>query len=153
MALTPRPMSGTKLFVSAGNPATLTEAGYTALTWTEVPGMQNIPGFGDSFNVGTFDSVADGQYQYRALKVAKQITTTMLDDPANAGQVIMKTAFNAGQGTSAEVISFKREDAAGYGQCVRGFVADFTAADGGAGDLQMRTVTIATIVGTTVEIS
>jgi hypothetical protein len=153
MALTPRPVSGTKFYVSATAPATLTEAGYTALTWTEVPGMENVPGFGDSYEIGTFNSVADGQYQYRSTRVAKTITTNMLDDLTNAGQVIMKAAFDAGLGTSAELISFKREDAAGRGQCARGFVSDFTLADGGSGDLQMRTVTIATIVGTTVEIS
>jgi hypothetical protein len=151
MALTPRPVSGTKIYVSAGVPATIAAGSYAALTWTELPGMEKIPGFGDSYNIGTFDSVSDGQYKYRSLKVAKEISTTMLDAPADPGQIILKNAFAAGLGTSAEVLSFKRVDAAGVGAYARGFVSDYTQAEGGAGDLQMRTVSLAMIVNTTVE--
>lgn len=153
MALTPRPVSGTKFYVSTATPTTFDAAGYNALTWTEVPGLQNMPGFGDNYNIGTFDSVADGQYKYRSLRVGKDFTTTMLDAPANAGQTIMRGAFNAAQGTAGEKLSFKRQDASGIGQAAQGFVSDFTAADGGAADLQMRTVSIAMIVGTTVELT
>lgn len=153
MALTPRPVSGTKFYVSAGHPATINQAGYDALTWTEVPGMERIPAFGDSYNIGTFDSVADGQYKYRSLRVTKDFSTTMLDDPTDAGQVIMKAAFDAGLGTSSEKLSFKREDASGVGQAAQGFVSDFTPTEGGAADLQMRSISIALLVGTTVELS
>ena len=153
MALTPRPVAGTKFYVSAGAPATFTEAGYAALTWTEVGGFSEIPGFGESYNVGTFDSVSDGQFKYRSLKVANDFTTTMLDDPASPGQIIMKTAFDAPQSSAGERISFRRLDAGGFGQAAQGFVSDFTPANGGVSDLQMRNVTIAILVGTVVEIA
>jgi len=153
MALSPRPMSGTKFYVSAAAPATFTEAGYAALTWSEVQGFAEIPGFGESYNIGTFDSVSDGQFKYRGLKTANDFTTTMLDDPTNAGQIIMKAAFDAAPASAEEKISFRRLDAGGYGQAGQGFVSDFTPANGGAGDLQMRNVSIAILVGTIVEIA
>lgn len=153
MPITPRPTSGLKFYVSTGVPATFTAAGYNALTWTEVPGMESVPGFGDSYNIGTFDTVSDGQFQYRGLKVAKQITTTIVDSPADAGQIIMRNAFQAAGGSAAETVSFKRQDGSLVGQAARGFVSDFTPADAGAGELQMRTVAIATIVNTTVELT
>jgi hypothetical protein len=153
MALTPRPVSGSKFYVSTATPATIDAAGYAALTKTEVPGLGTIPGFGDSYNEGTFDSVSDGQYKYRGLRVGPSFQTTILDAPADPGQVILKAAFDAAPGTAAEKLSFWRLDASGIGQAAQGFILDFSPADGGAGDLQMRDVSISIIVNTTVEIA
>jgi len=65
----------------------------------------------------------------------------------------MKAAFDAAPASAEEKISFRRLDAGGYGQAGQGFVSDFTPANGGAGDLQMRNVSIAILVGTIVEIA
>lgn len=49
--------AGTTLHVSASLPATYDAAGYNALSWTQVTDTENIPEFGPSASVNTFNPI------------------------------------------------------------------------------------------------
>lgn len=106
--MTLRSAAETCLYVSAGVPATFTEADFKLLTWTEVSGAPNMPEFGPIKTVSTFDDMCSGT-------VAKFTGATdnggdsfdMSDIFADPGQIIMKAAFDAANGTPAQLIMVK----------------------------------------------
>lgn len=151
MALTPRPSSGSQLYVSAAAPATVDEAGYAALTWTEVAGFDNLGEIGDEYEVGTFDSLTEGRIKYRSILDAGQIDATPLDAPDDPGQIILKAAFGAAKGSAAETISIKIEDESGVGTYARAIVSTWKRLYGGAADLQLRKCAMPIVAGTVVE--
>ncbi len=153
MPLTPRPTSGATMSVSAAVPATITEAGYTALTWTPVAGFDNMGEIGDEYEVGTFDSITEGRIKYRSILDAGQIDASPLDQPADPGQVILKAAFDAAKGSAAETISIRIEDESGTGTYARAIVSTWRRVYGGAGDLQLRRAVLPIVPGSVVEYS
>ena len=151
MPITLRPSAGTTVFVSAASPATYDAAGYAALTWTEVKGFATIGDIGNAREVGNFDSLTEGRLKYRNINDPGQIDATMADIPTDAGQILLKAAFDAASGTATETISVRitAPDTKGtYCECL---VASWVRAWGGAADLQMRNATMPIIAGTIVE--
>lgn len=153
MAIQLNPSAGTKVYVSAAAPATFDETGYAALTWTEVKGFSNAGNIGDSMEVGNFDSLTDGRIKYRSINDPGQIDASMADDPSDAGQIILKAAFAAGRGSSAELVSLRIEAADGSGTYAQSMVAGWQRAFGGAADIIMRNTTLPIKAGTVVEYS
>lgn len=151
MPITLRPTAGTTVHVSTATPATVTVAGYGALTWTEVQGFANIGSVGDTMEVGNFDSLTEGRLKYRSISDPGQIDASMADLPADAGQVILKAAFAAGRGSAGETISLRIQDGASRGTYMRVLVAGWQRTYGGAKDVQMRTAALPIVAGTVVE--
>lgn len=151
MPTTLRPTAGTKVYASTGTPATINTAGYAALTWTEVQGFSSIGEIGNSREVGTFDSLVDGRMKYRTLQDPGEIDAAMADMPADAGQTILRNAYDAALGGAAETISVRVEDSTGKGTYARAIVSSWRRAYGGATDVQMRMANLPLIAGTLVE--
>lgn len=145
------PTSGAKVYASAAAPASIDEAGYTALTWTQVKGFSTVGEIGDQMEVGNFDSLDEGRLKYRSISDPGQLDASMADLPADAGQVILKAAFDAGRGSAGEIVSLHVEDASGKGTYMRVMVAGWRRVYGGATDIQMRNAVLPIVVGTVVE--
>ena len=151
MVIALRPSAGTKVYVSAAQPATIDDTGYAALTWTEVKGFDQIGEIGDADKVGNFDSITEGRIKYRSINDPGEMSPNMADLPADPGQVIMLAAKNAAKGSAAETISFKVEDESGLGTYALILVAKWSRMYGGATDVQMRAATLPIIAGSIVE--
>jgi hypothetical protein len=153
MVIALRPSAGTKVYASEAAPLTIDAAGFTALTWTEVKGFDQVGEIGESDEVGNFDSLTEGRIKYRSISDPGQMDAAPADLPADPGQIILKAAKDAAKGGVGEVISFKVEDEAGYGTYARVMVSKWTRQYGGATDVQLRNVTMPIVAGTIVEYS
>jgi len=138
MSLAIRPASGTTVSVSAGLPASIDTTGYEALTFTALPGADNVGELGTSVNTGNFTPLASAQQFYRTVRTAAAFDMAPADLPADAGQAIVQTAADADPGAVAETISIKVEDAQGYITYCKALVLKSARMYGGAEDLQMR---------------
>jgi hypothetical protein len=90
--------AGTKFSISAGVPATFDGAGYLALTYTEVKEVTNIPDFGPTTNVVSYNPLSD--VITKKLKGSVNTGSGSLEFAAlstDAGQALVKTAsaYNA----------------------------------------------------------
>jgi len=97
--------SGSKVYVSAGLPATYNKAGYTALTWTLVSDVTNVGEYGREYDLIEHAPIdtrvkqqIKGNYSCGSLSLA------IGSVPADAGQVILLAAS-----TSDNNYSFKIE--------------------------------------------
>lgn len=104
---------GTILFVSATLPATLTEAGFTAVTtWVEVGEITEIPEYGGSSEVVTHTPLKTGvQEKFHGPSNAGSLQIPMAYDPSDAGQIILKAA-KADKKQRAFKIEYPRVDTA-----------------------------------------
>lgn len=151
MPTTLRSTAGTKVYASAGTPATINAAGYAALTWTEVQGFSTIGEIGDSMEVGNFDALVEGRMKFRSIADPGQLDASMSDMPTDPGQIILRTAFAAARGSAGETISLRIEDGTGKGTYARVIVASWRRVYGGAADVQMRNATMPVVPGTVVD--
>lgn len=151
MPTTLRSTAGTRVYVSAGVPATINAAGYAALTWTEVQGFSSIGEIGDSMEVGNFDALVEGRMKYRSIADPGQLDASMSDMPTDPGQILLKAAFAAARGSAAETISVRIEDATTKGTYARALVSSWRRVYGGATDVQMRNATMPLVAGTIVD--
>lgn len=138
MALSLRPGAETKFYVSAGVPATINAAGYAALTWTEVKGLDASVGISTRRESGSFDALSGGRQKYRTILDSPDETTNFADLPADPGQILIAAAFNATVGSAAETLSMRSEASDGKGQYARGSVAAWRRMPVGAQDIYRR---------------
>lgn len=151
MAVTLTPVAGVVVEVSAAAPATFNETGYNALTFTAVGGFDNVPSLGNAYEEQAFDSVTDGRIPYRGILDPGGGEFGMADDPTDAGQVILKAAFDAAKGSAAEKISMRIRDEAGNYTAAQVMVSTWRRSYGGAQDIIRRTVNVRAIPGTVAE--
>ena len=133
-----RPSAGSTFSVIGSLPATTDKAGYDALTPVKVGGMDNIGEIGPTVEIGNFRPLDAGEQFYRHVRTAPSFDSSPADLPDDAGQAIIKTAFEAPRGTAQERIAVKVEDEAGYGIYFTALVGKFSRQYGGAEDLQLR---------------
>lgn len=145
------PSAGAKLYVSAAAPATQTEAGYQALTWVQVKGLDQLGEFGKSYEVGTFDSLDEGRLKYRSILDEGEIDATPADLPADPGQIIVKAAADAPRGSAGEIISFRAEAENGVGVYGRCMVSVWRRQFGGATGIVLRRMVAPIVAGSTLE--
>lgn len=87
---------GTRLYVSTTLPTTYDQAGYEALTWTEVCEIAEIPEFGQNFSVVTFTSLKDGTVnKFHGENNAGSLSMPIAVDHADAGQDILRAAIDS----------------------------------------------------------
>lgn len=84
--------AGTKYAITAGLPATDNEAGYTALTWTTVKGVESIPAFGASNAVNSFQPLDGPVEKHKGPANYGSLQIPMAYDRDDAGQVLVRTA-------------------------------------------------------------
>ena len=117
-----KPGLGTTLQLSAVLPATQTDAAYAALTWLTVGEVTDIPSFGPAHEVVTHVPLATGvTAKYHGALNNGSITVPMALNPADTGQVALKTAL-----ANKTRIAFKVDYADGTNDYFQGKVMSFT---------------------------
>jgi len=96
--------AGTTVHVSASLPATYDAAGYNALSWTQVTDVSDIPEFGPSTSVNTFNPIdsrvtqkSTGSIDYGSVALGFAHVV------GDAGQGILSTALGNNTGISVKV--------------------------------------------------
>lgn len=86
---------GTTLHVSTAAPATEDEAGYAALTWVEIGGIQSIGEKGDDAEDVTFTGLKTGRTEHSIGAIDGGVLAVSCKNIlADAGQVIVKSGDN-----------------------------------------------------------
>jgi len=152
MAVTLTPTAGVLVQVSDDVPATFDAAGYEAVTWTNVSGFETVPNIGDGYEMAQFDSVTDGRIPYRAIQTGGDAQDiNIADDPEDPGQILMKAAFDAAKGSTAERLAFRIMDQNDNYTAAQVLVGTWERQFGGASDIIRRMATVQSIPGTIVE--
>lgn len=151
MAVNLTPTAGVIVEVSADDPATFDKAGYNALTYTAVRGFDNIGEIGDGYEAQAFDSITDGRIPYRGILDAGEVDANMAADDTDAGQVILKAAFDAAKGSTEEVISMRVRDENGNYTACQFMVVTWRRVYGGSSDIIRRAAQLRIIPGSVVE--
>ncbi len=84
--------AGTKYAISAGLPATDDAAGYAALTFTNVKGVESIPAFGAQVAVNSFQPLDGPLEKHKGPVNYGTLQIPMAYDKTDAGQIIVRTA-------------------------------------------------------------
>ena len=131
--------AGTTLAISAGAPATFNEAGFEALTFTEIGEITDIGGdIGRVYNLVTHTPLANrSTRKYKGSYNSGSATITLALDPDDAGQTLVEAALN-----SDNAYSFRLERQDGSTRYFRGMVMSFPEAYGGVDAITTRTVTV-----------
>lgn len=84
--------AGTKLAISAAAPASLTAAGYAALTYTEVGKVESIGAFGAVTEEVTFQPLRGARESHKGGTNFGTLSPSMAYDELDAGQTLLRTA-------------------------------------------------------------
>lgn len=106
---------GSQIAVSAALPATFTQTGYEALTFTDLPALAEIPEQAAGYESVTFNKLQDDSTDsVRGIANLIDIELAIYDGQRDhAGYLALKAAFDATKGTDAERIALKVVNAAG----------------------------------------
>lgn len=85
-------VAGTALAISAGIPATQDTAGYAALTYTEIGGVEKIGPIGPTTNKVEFQPLKGAKQKHKGSTDYGSLQPSMAHDKADAGQTIVRTA-------------------------------------------------------------
>lgn len=122
--------AGSIMSVSTDAPATYDEAGFSALTWTEVGEVTAIPEHGDTYNPVEHKPIKDRNTQVvKGGRARSEFTVPMARDLSDAGQIILRDHTS---GTKVDLpASFKFEYPDGSVEYTQSLVGSYTvAADG-----------------------
>ena len=96
--------AGTKISIAAGVPATYTEAGFIALTYTDIGEVTELGEFGRSYNIVTFNPLGDRRTVKRKGSYNDgTIAAQMARVPSDAGQAILVAALASDESYSIKV--------------------------------------------------
>jgi hypothetical protein len=95
--------AGTKLAVSIAAPATNNAAGYGALTFTEVTGVEKIGPIGATYNKVEFTPLRGPKQKHKGSRDNGALAPSMAHDEDDAGQAIVRTASSSDALLSWEV--------------------------------------------------
>lgn len=84
--------AGSELAISAGNPATQTKAGYEALTFTEVGGIEKIGTIGATTAKVEFQPLKGPKQKHKGSTDYGALQPSLAHDKADAGQTLLRTA-------------------------------------------------------------
>lgn len=134
--------AGTRLYVSAAQPATYDAAGYALLSWTEVGEIISIPEFGKSYNLVTHNPLGDRKtYKRKGSYNEGNLACQLARVPDDAGQAIVITALD-----SDDPISFKVDFGDGETtntlQNFSGLVMSYTTNTGSSDQIRTASVSI-----------
>ena len=121
--------SGTCVSVSAAAPATHDETGFAALTWTNVGELESLGELTVNHSPVTFSNLCTGRTTVdKGAEDSIEFDITCADDPADAGQGILRTA----RASLTSIVSVRITDQTGIDKYCRGYVMSSREA-GGAG--------------------
>ena len=123
---------GSIVSVSAAQPATEDQAGYEALTFTEIGEVTSIGESGGTAQISSFTPVKSGVVNKRKGSIDYgTMSLSIAKDASDAGQVLLKAGFD---GAAKETIhSFKIEESvSGEVTYFMGLISSFTTARGDA---------------------
>lgn len=110
--------TGSKIYVSAAEPATITIAGFQALDWEEVVGVVTFGEWGDSENDVTEPTLSEGRvFHTNGVRDGGEVSISVQHRATDAGADIVKA--NAG---GQDVISFLKVYASGEGEFAAGIL-------------------------------
>jgi hypothetical protein len=96
--------AGTTFALSADAPATYDEAGYSALTYTDVGEVTNIPEYGGSYQLVTHEPLANRSIVKRKGSINHGSLTLQIGKDINdTGQELLKTAYGEDEVYSFEI--------------------------------------------------
>lgn len=129
---------GTVVSVSAGIPATFDQAGYEALTFSEVTGVSSLGEFGPAYEILNHTDVNNGitKKAHGALNYGDPALQYRIVD-ADAGQGIITTALN-----TRATISVKIERPSGLAQYVQAIVSSAPDSEANAAATRLRSSNI-----------
>ena len=111
---------GSEISVSSGTPANLNEAGFEALTFTELGNVQRFGEVGDTHSPIPYSILKEGRMKrVPGMKDAGVIPVSIIYASSDTGQGMIKT-YN---GTDT-VLTFKLHDADGEDYYIQGTVSD-----------------------------
>ncbi|WBQ15039.1 hypothetical protein [Sphingobium yanoikuyae] len=84
--------AGTKIAISAAAPATEDAAGYAALTYTTIGGVEQIGAFGASTNKVEFQPLDGAKEKHKGSTDYGSLQPSMALDNNDAGQTLLRTA-------------------------------------------------------------
>lgn len=84
--------AGAMLAICAAAPATLTQAGYEALTFTEIGQVESIGAFGATTEQTTFQPLRGPQQQHKGGTAYGSLSPAIAHDDDDAGQELLRTA-------------------------------------------------------------
>lgn len=103
--------AGTTIGLTAGIPATQDSAGFAALTYTTVSGVESIPAFGATTTVNSFQPLNGPQDKHKGPTNNGSLQVPMAYDKADAGQTLMRAAAApSNNGLYAFVVTFPNGD-------------------------------------------
>ncbi len=84
--------AGSAIAISAASPATFDTAGYTALTYTEVSGVEKIGTIGASFAKVEFQPLKGAKQKLKGSADYGSLQPSFAWDETDAGQILLNTA-------------------------------------------------------------
>ena len=84
--------AGSALAITAATPATKDAAGYAALTFTEIGGIDKIGGIGAVFAKVEFQPLKGPKEKHKGSRDNGSLAPSMALDESDAGQALMRTA-------------------------------------------------------------
>jgi hypothetical protein len=84
--------AGTTIGISAAAPATFDKAGYAALAFTTITGIESIPAFGAQVAVNSFQPLNGPQDKHKGPVNYGSLALPYAIDKADAGQILLNTA-------------------------------------------------------------
>lgn len=90
--MTSTPSAGSTAHISAALPATADAAGYGALTYTKIGGLQSIGTFGATTTVVNFQPLDGPEEKHKGPTNYGSLQLPIAHDKADAGQTLLRTA-------------------------------------------------------------
>lgn len=139
---------GTRIYISATLPATYTQAGYEALTFSEIAEITDINEFGKQWDKVEHTPLATaGKQKYKSFFDEGNLTLPLARSESDAGQILALAAMNA----TNQAYSFKIAFQGGAVVYFSGQVFGFT--DGNVNTMRGGNITIEIDAGTKVEVA
>lgn len=132
-------VAGTKIYISAANPATFDVAGYVALTYTEIGNIDDAGEHGRTYNEVSFNPIGSrGTEKYKGSFNEGNKTLSLAYDSADTGIALVKTALD-----SDADYSFKVTYPSGDSDYFQAKVMTLSKATGGVDTMFMASVELA----------
>lgn len=131
--------AGSTLAMSVAHPATEDAAGYVALTYTTIGGVEKIGGFGAVFAKVEFQPLSGPKEKHKGSADYGSLAPSMAFDDADAGQTMLRTASDDATST---LYSFKITFPSGAIRYSQGRVFGFPENVDGADSVIMANPTI-----------
>lgn len=137
--------AGSALAISASQPATEDEAGYTALTYTEIGGIETIGSFGSEFTLVEFQPLKGPTQKHKGSVNYGSLNPSLAHDEDDAGQAILRTAA---EDASSTLYSFEVTLSDGATRYFQGRVFGYPENVDGANSILMAnpTIEISTVI-------